>query len=54
MRKVWESHAAETDGLKSELESLKELLKTYETSSQRKDEVRKQLLFASTWLLDYH
>ncbi|XP_011614163.1 centrosomal protein POC5 isoform X1 [Takifugu rubripes] len=39
MRKERERHAAEAAGLKSELDSLKELLKTYETSSQRKDEV---------------
>ncbi|CAJ1068899.1 centrosomal protein POC5 isoform X1 [Xyrichtys novacula] len=39
MRKEKERHAAETAGLKSELESLKGLLQTYETSNQRKDEV---------------
>lgn len=54
MRKEKERHAAETAGLKSELDGLKELLKTYETSSQRKDEVIKQHVFAFTWLFDYH
>lgn len=39
MRKERERHTAQTAGLNSELESLKELLRTYETSSQRKDEV---------------
>lgn len=48
MRKERERHAAQTAGLNSELDSLKELLKTYETSSKRKDEVYKQYLFAFT------
>uniref|UniRef100_A0A3Q3XDT1 Centrosomal protein POC5 n=1 Tax=Mola mola TaxID=94237 RepID=A0A3Q3XDT1_MOLML len=39
MRKERERHAAQTAGLKSELESLKQLVNTYETSTQRKDEV---------------
>ncbi|XP_040899232.1 centrosomal protein POC5 [Toxotes jaculatrix] len=39
MRKEKERYAAQTAGLKSELESLKGLLHTYETSNQRKDEV---------------
>ncbi|XP_030274326.1 centrosomal protein POC5 isoform X1 [Sparus aurata] len=39
MRKERERYAAQTSGLKSELESLKGLLQTYETSNQRKDEV---------------
>uniref|UniRef100_A0AAQ5YJY2 Centrosomal protein POC5 n=1 Tax=Amphiprion ocellaris TaxID=80972 RepID=A0AAQ5YJY2_AMPOC len=34
-----ERHATQTAGLKSELNSLKELLQTYETSNKRKDEV---------------
>lgn len=56
MRKERERHAAQTDGLKLEMESLKELLRTYETSSQRKDEVTMQDLFAFTctcadWLI---
>ncbi|XP_070760392.1 centrosomal protein POC5 [Enoplosus armatus] len=39
MRKERERYAAHTAGLKSELDSLKGLLHTYETSNQRKDEV---------------
>lgn len=39
MVKERERHAAQTAGLKSELDGLKELLHTYETSNQRKDEV---------------
>ncbi|XP_078808395.1 centrosomal protein POC5 isoform X3 [Oryzias latipes] len=39
MMKERERHAAQTTGLKSELDSLKELLHTYETSNQRKDQV---------------
>ncbi|XP_029295734.1 LOW QUALITY PROTEIN: centrosomal protein POC5 [Cottoperca gobio] len=39
MRKERERHAAQTAGLRSELDSLKGLLHTYETSNQRKDEV---------------
>ncbi|XP_026178405.1 centrosomal protein POC5 [Mastacembelus armatus] len=39
MRKERERCAAQTDGLKAELDSLKGLLHTYETSNQRKDEV---------------
>uniref|UniRef100_A0A3Q4M757 Centrosomal protein POC5 n=1 Tax=Neolamprologus brichardi TaxID=32507 RepID=A0A3Q4M757_NEOBR len=39
MMKERERHAAQTAGLKSELDSLKQLLQTYETSNQRKDEV---------------
>ncbi|XP_060893988.1 centrosomal protein POC5 isoform X3 [Labrus mixtus] len=39
MRKEREKYAAQTAGLKSELDSLKGLLQTYETSNQRKDEV---------------
>ncbi|XP_069565488.1 centrosomal protein POC5 [Brachyistius frenatus] len=39
MQKERERHTAQRAGLKSELESLKELLHTYETSNQRKDEV---------------
>uniref|UniRef100_A0A3B4GVL4 Centrosomal protein POC5 n=1 Tax=Pundamilia nyererei TaxID=303518 RepID=A0A3B4GVL4_9CICH len=38
MMKERERHAAQTAGLKSELDSLKQLLQTYETSNQRKDE----------------
>lgn len=34
-----EKHAVRTAALKSELDGLKELLHTYETSNQRKDEV---------------
>lgn len=48
MRKERERHAAQAAGLKLEMESLKELLRTYETSSQRKDEVTKQDLFTFT------
>ncbi|MEQ2251017.1 hypothetical protein ILYODFUR_006717, partial [Ilyodon furcidens] len=43
MMKERERHAAQTAGLKLELDSLKELLHTYETSNQRKDEVIKNL-----------
>ncbi|KAI3371924.1 hypothetical protein L3Q82_006797 [Scortum barcoo] len=39
MKKEREKYAAQTAGLKSELDSLKGLLQTYETSNQRKDEV---------------
>ncbi|XP_071338843.1 centrosomal protein POC5 [Trachinotus anak] len=39
MKKEKERYAAQTAGLKSELESLKALLQTYETSNHRKDEV---------------
>ncbi|XP_042277837.1 centrosomal protein POC5 [Thunnus maccoyii] len=39
MRKERERNAAQTAGLKAELEGLKELLHTYETSNHRKDEV---------------
>ncbi|XP_022611918.1 centrosomal protein POC5 isoform X1 [Seriola dumerili] len=39
MRKEKERYAAQTAGLKSELDSLKGLLHTYETSNHRKDEV---------------
>ncbi|XP_074525442.1 centrosomal protein POC5 isoform X2 [Halichoeres trimaculatus] len=39
MRKERERHTAQTAGLQSELDSLRELLQTYETSNQRKDEV---------------
>ncbi|TKS78824.1 Centrosomal protein POC5 [Collichthys lucidus] len=39
MKKERERYAAQTAGLKSELDSLKGLLLTYETSNQRKDEV---------------
>ncbi|XP_061585015.1 centrosomal protein POC5 isoform X2 [Cololabis saira] len=39
MMKERERHAVQTAGLKGELESLKELLHTYETSNKRKDEV---------------
>ncbi|KAM3867553.1 centrosomal protein POC5 [Diretmus argenteus] len=39
MRKEKEKYVAKTAGLKAELDSLKELLHTYETSNQRKDEV---------------
>ncbi|XP_062273631.1 centrosomal protein POC5 isoform X1 [Scomber scombrus] len=39
IRKERERCAAQTAGLNSELEGLKELLHTYETSNQRKDEV---------------
>ncbi|XP_056141619.1 centrosomal protein POC5 [Lampris incognitus] len=38
-RKERERYAAQTAGLNAELDSLKELLHTYETSNQRKDEV---------------
>uniref|UniRef100_A0A1A7XET5 Centrosomal protein POC5 n=1 Tax=Iconisemion striatum TaxID=60296 RepID=A0A1A7XET5_9TELE len=39
IKKERERHAVQTAGLKAEFESLKELLHTYETSNQRKDEV---------------
>ncbi|KAM9360085.1 centrosomal protein POC5 [Symphorus nematophorus] len=39
LRKERERYDAQTAGLKSELDSLKGLLQTYETSNQRKDEV---------------
>ncbi|XP_071396014.1 centrosomal protein POC5 [Centroberyx affinis] len=39
LRKEREKYAAQTAGLKAQLGSLKELLHTYETSNQRKDEV---------------
>ncbi|KAF7661068.1 hypothetical protein LDENG_00268840 [Lucifuga dentata] len=39
MRREKENYAAQTAGLKSEMDSLKELLHTYEISNQRKDEV---------------
>ncbi|KAK2837366.1 hypothetical protein Q5P01_014578 [Channa striata] len=39
MRKEEERFAAQTAGLKSEIESLNGLLHTYETSNQRKDEI---------------
>ncbi|CAG5922541.1 unnamed protein product [Menidia menidia] len=39
MMKEREKHAAQTAVLKSELDALKELLQTYETSNQRKDEM---------------
>nr|XP_046242909.1 centrosomal protein POC5 isoform X2 [Scatophagus argus] len=39
MKKERERYESQTAGLKSELESLKGLLQTYETSNQRKDEV---------------
>ncbi|XP_029367253.1 centrosomal protein POC5 isoform X2 [Echeneis naucrates] len=39
MKKEKEKYTAKTAGLKSELESLKGLLQTYETSNHRKDEV---------------
>ncbi|XP_041642380.1 centrosomal protein POC5 [Cheilinus undulatus] len=39
MKKEKEKHAAQTAGLKSEIDGLKGLLQTYETSNQRKDEV---------------
>lgn len=56
MRKERERYAAQTAGLKSELDSLKELLHTYETSNQRKDEVNKSvficlLLYIMCWLV---
>lgn len=41
IRKQRKKHEAQTAALKSELESLKELVHTYETSNQRKDEVTK-------------
>lgn len=55
VRKERERHAAQAAGLKSELDSLKELLKTYETSSQRKDEVAQRgfLAFACTCCADW-
>lgn len=40
VRKEREKHAACIAGLTAEMDSLKELLHTYETSNQRKDEVR--------------
>lgn len=43
LRKEREKSTAQTAALRSELDSLKELLQTYETSSQRKDEVIKNL-----------
>lgn len=43
LRKEREKCTAQTAALRSELDSLKELLQTYETSSQRKDEVIKNL-----------
>ncbi|XP_028271006.1 centrosomal protein POC5 isoform X2 [Parambassis ranga] len=39
LMKEREKHKAQTAGLRSELDSIKELLQTYETSNQRKDEV---------------
>lgn len=39
MRKEKERYAAQAAGLRSELDSMKGLLHTYETSNQRKDEV---------------
>lgn len=39
MRKERESYTAQTDGLKSEIGSVKQLLHTYELSNRRKDEV---------------
>lgn len=39
MKKEGEKHAVQMAGLKSELDTLKGLLRTYETSNQRKDEV---------------
>lgn len=39
LRKEREKSAAQAAALRSELDSLKELLQAYETSSQRKDEV---------------
>ncbi|KAG9355062.1 hypothetical protein JZ751_001775 [Albula glossodonta] len=39
MRKEKERHAAHVAGLAAEMDSLKELLQTYETSNQRKDQV---------------
>lgn len=39
LRRERERCAAQTAGLKSELDSLKGLLQTYETSNQRKDVV---------------
>lgn len=41
LRKEREKSAAQAAALRSELDSLKELLQAYETSSQRKDEVMK-------------
>lgn len=43
MMKERTRHEAQTAGLKSELNGLKELLHTYETSNQRKDEVIRNL-----------
>lgn len=50
MKKERERHAAQTAGLKAELDSLKQLLHTYETSNQRKDEVCTCLLISSNKL----
>lgn len=53
MRKERERFAAQTAGLKTDIESLKELLHTYETSNQRKDEVTTFSFFSSAcagWL----
>ncbi|XP_007559368.1 centrosomal protein POC5 [Poecilia formosa] len=43
MKKEAEKHAVQMAGLKSELNTLKGLLRTYETSNQRKDEVIRNL-----------
>uniref|UniRef100_A0A3B5MFR9 Centrosomal protein POC5 n=1 Tax=Xiphophorus couchianus TaxID=32473 RepID=A0A3B5MFR9_9TELE len=43
MKKEGEKHAVQMAGLKSELDTLKGLLRTYETSNQRKDEVIRNL-----------
>ncbi|XP_076853778.1 centrosomal protein POC5 isoform X3 [Brachyhypopomus gauderio] len=39
MKKEREKHAAHVAGINAEMDSLKDLLKTYQTSNQRKDEV---------------
>lgn len=45
LMKEREKHKAQTAGLRSELDSIKELLQTYETSNQRKDEVPVSIFF---------
>ena len=39
LRKERETHAAQVAGLNAQMDSMRELLQTYETSNQRKDEV---------------
>ncbi|KAJ0019334.1 hypothetical protein NQD34_006903 [Periophthalmus magnuspinnatus] len=51
MKKEKEKCAAETAGLQSEIDHLKELLQTYEISNQRKDEVRTQLEYIKKYFI---